>query len=285
MAISGKTNLFGLVGTPIKHSFSPLMHNHFFANEDIDAAYLCFDMDSKSFKNIKQSVKTLGVQGFNVTIPYKENIISELDSIDKEAKIIGAVNTVAVNKGKLKGYNTDGIGFIASLKEKAKFDPKGKYAVIIGCGGASRALACYLLKEKVEFLGLCDIDTKRAKKLANDLKKHYKKACIHVYESSADVCLKDVDLLVNATGLGRKKSDPKIIDSKKIHKDILVYDLIYSPAEPELLKIAAKKGCKTMNGLWMLIYQGLKAQEIWQGQEYKGGEKILLAGVKKAGVL
>lgn len=285
MQISGKTKLFGLVGTPIKHSFSPLMHNHFFNKKDIDAVYTCFDMNAKSFKNIKTAVKTMGVAGFNVTIPYKEKIIPELDSIDKEAKIIGAVNTVAIKNGKLKGYNTDGIGFIASLREKAKFEPNGKFAVIIGCGGATRALACYLLKEKVSFLGLCDIDVKRAKKLAKELQAHYKKACIHVYDSSADICLKDIDLLVNATGMGRKNTDPKIIDHNKLHKDLLVYDLIYSPAEPELLKAANKKGCKTMNGLWMLIYQGLKGQEIWQDSNFPGGEKILLAGVKKAGVL
>jgi shikimate dehydrogenase len=208
-----------------------------------------------------------------------------LDAIDTEAKIIGAVNTVAVVDGKLTGYNTDGIGFIASLKEKAKFDVAGKYAVIIGCGGASRAIACYMLKEGLSFLGLCDIDTKRAHALAKDLRKHYKNACIHVYASSSEIDLSGVDLLVNATGLGRKNGDPAVIDTKKLHKRLFVYDLIYSPAEPALLKAAKAKGCKTMNGLWMLIYQALKAEEIWQGKAFPGEEKTLLAGVKKAGVL
>jgi len=283
--ITGKTSLFCLFGTPITHSFSPLMHNHFFSKNEIDAVYICADLDAARFKNVKQAIRTMGVKGCNVTIPYKETIIPMLDEIDAQAKIIGAVNTVAVVDGKLKGYNTDGIGFIASLKEKAKFDVAGKFATIIGCGGASRAIACYLLKEGVEFLGLCDIDQKRAQALAKDLRKHYKKACIHVYRSSDEIELKDIDLLVNATGLGRKKGDPAVIDVKKLHKGVFVYDLIYSPAEPALIKAANAKGCKTMNGLWMLVYQALKAEEIWQGKSFPGGEKTLLAGVKKAGAL
>ena len=280
MSITGKTKLYGLVGIPIKHSFSPAMHNQFFDKKKIDGVYVCFEMNGETFKSIKQSILTLGVQGFNVTVPYKEKIISKLDVIDKEASIIGAVNTVVVRNGKLKGYNTDGIGFIASLKEKVKFDPKGKYVVVLGAGGASRAVGCYLLKEKVAFLGLYDVDTKKVNDLAKHLRAHYPKMCVHVYSSSSEICLKNVDLLVNATGLGRKTTDHKVIDYKKIHKKVLVYDLIYNPTDPELLKAAKKKGCKTMNGLWMLIYQGLKAEEIWQGKKFPNAEKILLEGIK-----
>ena len=282
MKITGKTKLYGLVGMPIKHSFSPSMHNMFFEKKKIDGVYACFEMNNEAFKSLKSSILTLGVQGFNVTVPYKEKIIAKLDVIDKEAAIIGAVNTVVVRNGKLKGYNTDGIGFIASLKEKAKFDPKGKNAVIIGTGGASRAIGCYLLKEKVSFLGLYDVDKKRAQTLAKRLQEHYPKTCIHIYSTKEEICLKGADLLVNATGLGRKTTDPKVIDYKKIHKNILVYDLVYSPANPDLIKAAKRKGCKTMNGLWMLIYQGLKAEEIWQGKKYPNADKILLEGIKNA---
>lgn len=279
MKINAKTRLFGLVGTPIRHSFSPLMHNNFFERKKIDAVYTCFEMEPEDFRHIKRSMKTLGVCGFNVTVPYKEKIIKYLDEIDTEAAIIGAVNTVTVVDGRFKGYNTDGAGFIASLKERAGFDPQGKYAVIIGCGGASRALAAYLLKEKISFLGLCDVNKKAALKLKNELSEHYGPSCIYVYDDSSQIDLNGVDMLINATGLGRKASDPEVIEHKKLHKDLFVYDLIYA-VDSAIIKAARKKGCRTMNGLWMLIYQGLKAQEIWQKKKFPGAEKILLEGIK-----
>jgi len=279
--INSRTFLYGLVGFPVKHSFSPLMHNSFFEKKKIDAVYLCFETSPGQVKYLRNSIVSLGIKGLNITVPYKQKVISLLDKLDPMAELIGAVNTIKADKEKLSGFNTDGIGFVRSLKEEAKFDIRGRKAVILGAGGAAKSISVYLAKEKAGCLGLFDIHVKRAKELAEKIKGKYKKLTVEVYNSERDIDLGDVSLLVNATGLGMKKRDPLPLNPEKLRKGILVYDLTYNPVKPVLLKEAEKRGCKIMNGLWMLIYQGLASLEIWLGKDFTGDEKILFKALAK----
>jgi len=273
--INSNTSLYGLVGFPVKHSFSPLMHNYFFEKEGINAVYLCFETLPEQVKHLKNSIISLGIKGLNVTVPYKRKVMGFLDKLDPKAELIGAVNTIKADRGKLTGFNTDGIGFVRSLKEKAKFDIKGREAVILGSGGAAKSISVYLAEEEAGCLGLFDIKVGRAKKLAEEIKRRHKELKVKVYNSEPDIDLNDASLLVNATGLGMKKNDPLPLDPKKLGKNLLVYDLTYNPSNPVLLREAERRGCKVMNGLWMLIYQGLASLEIWLDRDLEGKETIL----------
>lgn len=279
--INSRTFLYGLVGFPVKHSFSPLMHNSFFEKKGINAVYLCFETLPEQIKHLRNSIISLGIKGLNVTFPYKQRVIGLLDKLDPKAELIGSVNTIKADRGKLTGFNTDGIGFVRSLKEKAKFDIKGKKTVILGAGGAAKSISFYLAEEKAGGLGLFDIKVRRAKKLAEEIKRRHKKLKVEVYNSEPDIDFKDTSLLINATGLGMKKKDPLPVNPNKLRKEILVYDLTYNPSRPALLREAEERGCKVMNGLWMLIYQGLASLEIWLDEDFPGGEKILSKSLAK----
>ncbi len=279
--INSNTSLYGLVGFPVKHSFSPLMHNYFFEKKGINAVYLCFETLPEQAKYLKNSIISLGIKGLNVTVPYKQKVMGILDKLDPKAELIGAVNTIKADRGELTGFNTDGIGFVRSLKEKAKFNIRGRKAVILGAGGAAKSISVYLAEEEAGCLGLFDIKIRRAKKLAEEIKERYKKLRVKVYNSEPDIDLNDTSLLVNATGLGMNKNDSLPLDPKKLGKNLLVYDLTYNPSNPVLLREAGKRGCKVMNGLWMLIYQGLASLEIWMGRDFPGGEKILSRALAK----
>lgn len=264
MVINSQTALLGLLGNPVTHSLSPLIHNSIFQQKSMNAAYLCFEVRPDSLASAVEGLKRLGAVGFNLTIPHKEKVIPLLDGVSEEVRLIHAVNTVKNNKGKLVGYNTDGAGFIDSLKLKGGFSPQGKEACILGAGGAARSVAFYLCKEGVASLGLYDIERPRAKALAHGLKKIFKNINVTVLDRKEGLP-ESAALLINATGVGMRDSDPALLDATFFgrRKDLFVYDLIYNPAKPALLNEAERQGLKTMNGLWMLVYQALRALTIW----------------------
>lgn len=255
--ISGKTKLTGLFGYPVDHSMSPAMHNAAFEHLGLDLCYIAFPVRPEMLGEAVKAIRALDLQGVNVTVPHKEKVILFLDKVDEEALFIGAVNTILNSGGVLKGYNTDGRGFMESLKE-ADISAEGKNVLIIGAGGASRAIS-YYLSEKASRLYLFDIDNNKVKRLADDLSRIRKN--ISFKDNLKD--LNAVDIVVNATPLGLKESDPYPVDIALISPDMVVCDLIYK--QTPLLAAASQKGCKTLDGLGMLLHQGALAFEIWTG--------------------
>ncbi|MFN3740822.1 MAG: shikimate dehydrogenase [Thermodesulfovibrionales bacterium] len=248
--ITGKTKITGLIGYPVEHSLSPLMHNSAFEALGLDYCYVTFPVEPQRLKEAIEGIRALGLAGVNVTVPHKEAVIKFLDRVDEEAKEIGAVNTIVNKEGLLIGYNTDGRGFMASLNENC-IDIEKKTVFLIGAGGASRAVAYYLSKKAQELL-IYDIDIKKAKALAQNLKA----------KISEDLsALKGADIIINATPLGLKPDDPSPVDPQMLGREKVVCDLIYK--KTRLLKEAETKGCRTLDGLGMLLWQGVFAFELW----------------------
>jgi shikimate dehydrogenase len=200
-------------------------------------------------------VRALNLAGVNVTVPHKEAVIRFLDEVNEEASFIGAVNTVVNREGRLTGYNTDGRGFMRSLEEN-RIEVSGKKVLVVGAGGASRAIG-YYLSEKAKKLSIHDIDKNKLSRLVSDLSQIRK----NVTEATALAGLDEFDIFVNATPLGLKKGDPSPLDVSGLSSDQTVCDLIYK--KTALLEAAAEKGCRTMDGLGMLLWQGVLAFELW----------------------
>jgi len=258
---------FGLIGYPLGHSLSPVMHNTAFRELGVDAVYELFPMQKEELKDFFSGLKQEDspIFGLNVTVPHKESVIPFLDSLDSFAAKVGAVNTILITeKRKLIGYNTDGPGFLTHLTE-AKFDPSGRRIAILGAGGASRALISVfsLPPQRPEWIRLYDIDRERAVMLVRDLGKRMDLGQVEVVNSIDDLNIELADLLINATPIGMKAEDVALISEELLHKHLMVYDLVYNPAEAALLKMAKQKGARAENGLKMLFYQGVLAFQHW----------------------
>jgi len=264
LKISGKTKVLGLLGYPIEHSLSPAMHNAAFEHIGLDCCYVTFPVKPGFLKDAVRSVRALNLAGVNVTMPHKENVIPLLDKVDADASFIGAVNTVVNINGKLIGYNTDGNGFMRSLSE-AQIAVNKKNVLILGAGGASRAIGFYLAK-KASALFIYDIDEKKAGKLIRALNKIKNNVFSFSFQPSAfSHQLDDIDIIINATPLGLKKGDPLPVDINLLKPRHVVCDLIYKKIA--LLDKASKKGCRTLDGLGMLLWQGAFAFELWTGKK------------------
>lgn len=257
--------LYGLIGFPVKHSYSAAMHNAVFEALGIDARYELFEIKPEKLENEFKKLVGDGVCGFNVTVPHKEKIMKSLDQIDEEASIIGAVNTIKVDTNKAtKGFNTDGLGFITHLKDVVGFNPEGKNIAILGAGGAAKAISAQLAKNKAKSISLFDIKQGKTKALADKLQANFSDCKIRTVSQANALLKANPDLLVNATPVGMHKEDPLIFDSSHLQPELLVYDLIYNPAQTLLLREAKAKGCRgVFNGLGMLLYQGVLAFKIW----------------------
>ncbi|MBI4837792.1 MAG: shikimate dehydrogenase [Nitrospirae bacterium] len=281
MDVSGKTKIIGLFGFPVEHTLSPAMHNAAFKAMGLDMRYLPFKVSPQDLPHAVRAIRALNLTGVNVTVPHKEKVISLLDEVDKEAQFIGAVNTIVNKDGKLTGYNTDGRGFMQSLSE-AGIQVCGKKILIIGAGGASRAIS-YYLSEKAGKLVLFDIDKKKAGRLIRDLRKIRKNVFpFNLQPSSFNLAFNELDIIINATPLGLKKGDPLPVNINNLHKKHIVCDLIYR--RTPFLDKASKKGCKTLNGLGMLLWQGVFAFELWTGKKppVTVMQKALKSGLAKA---
>ena len=266
MKVTGKTSVYGIFGYPVKHSLSSLMQNAAFSKKAIDAVYVPFEVPPENLKEAVEGVRALGIKGLNVTVPHKERIVEHLDYLSDEAELLGAVNTVKNENGELTGYNTDAEGFLRSLLEEG-VDLEGKRALMFGAGGAARAVGYALLKGGVKFLNIVNRNFSRGKEVGELLGKLGNVLVYPLKESTIEVLLKDVDLIVNTTSLGMKPDDPLLFDYSKIPSGVTVVDIIYNPPETPLLKAAREKGCKTVNGLGMLVHQGAVAFEIWTGEK------------------
>lgn len=286
MRINGKTKIIGIIGDPVEHSISPQMHNAAYEELDINYCYIPFHVKKDGLENTADSLRSLNICGFNVTVPHKENIIKYLDEIDNNAKIIGAVNTVKNNKGRLIGYNTDAIGFMDSLKLDAKVSANNKKVLLLGAGGAARAISCGLCISNIAEIAITDIDKEKAHALFAHLKKHFNIPIKTLFtKKEIDNYLNECSILINATPIGMA---PKIAESpielvEIFNKNIFIYDIIYVPPKTKLLKNAAFLKLKTANGLGMLIRQGAAAFKIFTGIKapYEVMKKAALKALNK----
>lgn len=259
MNVNGKTKITGIFGHPVGHTLSPAMHNAAFRSLGLNMCYIAFDVLPKDLPDAVKAVKSLNLLGVNITVPHKENVIPLLDDVNAEAKFMGAVNTVVNSEGKLTGYNTDGLGFMSSLAE-AEISSDGKTILIIGGGGASRAISYYLSRGKATDLLLYDIDRSKVKKLADDL---------NISSDNKVSLLDDIenigkpDIIINATPLGLNNEDPLPLDPGHLNSETVVYDLVYK--NTKFLREAKKKGAKTLDGSGMLLWQGVEAFRLWTG--------------------
>jgi len=259
-----KSKLYGLVGFPIKHSLSPCMHNAAFSALKIKAEYKLFELQPDQLGGFLGSLKKRNICGFNVTYPYKEEIIRFLGSKSLGVKEIGAVNTVVVDKGgKLKGFNTDYLGFMAHLKE-LKLKPKK--VALIGAGGAAKAVCFALSKMKITQLCIYDIDKFKSLSLFKKLNSSFPKIKFDVASHFQDLEIPDKDLLINASPVGMCQSDPCLVAPGDLHTGLFVYDLIYSPCQTKLISLAKERNLNFSNGLGMLLYQGVFAFKHFSGR-------------------
>jgi shikimate dehydrogenase len=264
--------LVGLLGHPLGHTLSPLMHNAAYKKIGLnDYEYLPLDVAPQKLAEAVAGLRAGRVLGFNVTIPHKETIIPLLDEVTELARKIGAVNTVKNQAGRLIGYNTDGPGFLETLKNEGVFDPRRKKAVVLGAGGASRAVSTMLAESGIAELTITDAVKARAEQLANQLALSFDLECQAVELSSPLLLhsIEEADLLVNTSPVGMS---PQIENSPlptktNLSSRTLVYDLVYNPGETKLLQEAKKAGCKTVSGLGMLVRQGALAFTIFTGEE------------------
>jgi shikimate dehydrogenase len=265
--ISGKTSIFGIFGHPVEHSFSPGMHNSAFAAIGLDGCYVPFAVHPDDLGYAVKAIVPLGLCGLNITIPHKEKVIPLLDDLTDDARLIGAVNTIEVRDKKLIGHNTDGKGFLRSLREETGFRPKGKTFLMVGSGGAARAVCFELALAGAGDILLHDIDRDKAGKLAHDIRSATATRVTVADASSLRTLAPDADCLINATPLGLKKSDPLPLSRQLMRKGQLVCDLVYNPPDTRLLRTARLQGAKTLRGIGMLLYQGVIAFEIWTGKK------------------
>ncbi len=265
MKIKGSTNIVGLIGHPVEHSFSPPMHNAAFDKLGMDYVYVAFDVDPNNLKSAIDGAESLNIKGFNVTIPHKIEVMQFLDEIDDVASLIGAVNTIDFKN--LKGYNTDGIGAVRAIEEITHI--KNKNIVVAGAGGASRAISFYLAKYGAKSITILNRNIDRAKGLASDiLDSGLINGVFADSISKINSYLVNADILIDTTPIGMHPhaDDEPIARAENMHEDLVVFDAVYNPNETVLIKEAIKAGAKPVYGIKMLLYQGAESFEIWTGR-------------------
>ncbi len=265
--ITGKTKICGIFGYPIEHSLSPLMHNAAFKALGLDYLYVAVKVAPEDLAAAVKAIRAMHLAGVNITIPHKEKVVPFLDDISPEAKAIGAVNTIVNCGGRLVGDNTDGKGFIKSLTAENKVKLAGKKVLLLGGGGAGRSIGVSLLKNNIQTLYLHDIDAYRAATLAADLRSiNTRNKVVQIDQTGLQQAVKEADLLINATPIGMKISDPCVVNPRWLHQKLFVYDIVYN-CETALLKEAKRKKIKCANGLGMLVNQGAISFELWTGKK------------------
>lgn len=261
--------IFGLVGFPVEHSYSAIMHNAVFKELGIDARYDLFEIKPFNFNQEFKALLDRGVSGLNVTIPFKEKVVKLVNSVEPQAELIGAVNTIKINADKTAtGYNTDGAGFGMHLNDIVGFSVQGRQVSILGAGGAAKAICVQLAKTEVAGISIFDVAQDKAKKLKLKLTSNFPNCPVQVVKTADALLEHKPDLLVNATPLGMHKGSESAFNAELLHKKLVVYDLVYNPKETPLIKQAKRKGCVgVFNGLGMLLYQGVLAFKIWLDTE------------------
>ena len=272
--ITGHTVLTGLLGSPVEHSISPMMHNEAFRCLGLDYVYLAFNVGTENLKTAVEGLKVLGVRGFNLTMPDKNLMAKYCDHLSPAAEMIGAVNTVVNDNGILTGYTTDGIGYMQAARD-AGFDLTEKTMTLLGGGGAATAICVQAaldgLKE-IRVFNLKDEFYPRLQELLNKI--NDRTDCKVTLNDLADEealkeSIQTSHILVNGTSVGMSpNADACLIKDMSVFRpDLIVSDVIYNPEETKLLRLAREHGCPTFNGLYMLLYQGAAAFKLWTGKD------------------
>jgi len=256
--------VLGVIGYPIEHSLSPPMHRAALKELGLDYHYDKFEVKPEELENFVSDARE-NFLGFNVTVPHKVEIIKFLDNLSKEAELIGAVNTVKFENDSATGFNTDGIGAIRALEEAGQ-QANGKKVLILGAGGASRAISFQLAMEGAE-ISICDKAGDKAEELAAEIMKKLNKD-VRILDFPIKEKLDEFDILINATPVGMSPNiDNSPLPREFLNPSLTVMDIVYNPLETKLLKEAREAGCKTVNGTGMLVNQGAESLRIWLGVE------------------
>lgn len=276
MRISGTTTLLGLIGTPVGHSGSPAMHNQAFETLNLDYAYLAFDIKENQVREFLDAARLLKMRGFNVTMPCKTETAKLVDELSTEARIIGAVNTVVNENGKLTGYNTDGIGFVRSLKERG-VEVKGKSITLMGGGGAGTAIFAQMALDGAKQLHIFNRKGPRYDKLERmraALKLLAPECIISINdlddEKKLYASIRESEILINATNVGMKPKEQETLikDISVYREELVVADIIYNPLETKMMRDARQAGVRTIiGGKGMLLWQGAEAFRLFTGKE------------------
>lgn len=283
--ITGSTGLLGLIGSPVSHSGSPAMYNYSFQELGLDYAYLAFDVPVSEVKNAIQAIRTFHMRGCNVTMPCKTEVVQYMDELSPAAQIIGAVNTIVNEDGRLVGHITDGTGFVDNLKDQGT-QVKGKKLTIAGGGGAATAVQVQCALDgarEISIFNRKDAFFGRTVETAEKIKKACPNCVVNVYDIEDQEKMKeemaDSDIFVNATIVGMKpmENESVVKDISAFHKDLVVCDVVYNPRETKLLKEAKEKGCKCIGGEGMLLWQGVAAFKLYTGKDMpvEGVKRIL----------
>ena len=252
-----------VIGKPIKHSLSPLIHNYWINKYQLGLEYKKMEVEKESLPSLIENVREGKITGLNITLPYKKDIISYIDEVSYSAKDIGAINTVFIRGNKVYGENTDGIGFTRALEKKTKFNFSNKSIYILGAGGASYGIISELIKKKVEKIYVTNRTKQKTIQLVKHFKTKNKKINLEFVEWKDLVPNSDVDLIINTTSFGMKDNECLKIDINNLKDTLIFVDIIYNPKETELLKLFKKEGFVCMNGLSMLIEQAAVSFELW----------------------
>jgi len=265
-AITGKTIVCGVIGDPVEHTMSPVMHNTAFRQLGLDYAYLAFRVKGEALAAAIKGLKALNIRGLNVTIPHKVTVLPLLDRLDPLAEKIGAVNTIVNDAGVLTGYNTDAAGFLQALREKDT-EPRGKQVLLLGAGGAARAIG-FILAENGAQLSILNRmqELSWAEDLAIRLSRSYdiKVSFGELNAENLRRAIDGTDILVNATSVGMTPgADRTPVSAALLCSKLVVFDIVYNPFETRLIREAKDAGARTIDGLEMLVWQGALAFELW----------------------
>ena len=267
MAISGRTKVCGVLGDPIEHTLSPTIHNAAFNHLKLDFVFLAFHVKAANLENALRGMRGLGIHGLNVTMPHKSTVTAYLDELSPAVKFLGSANTILNEDGRLSGFNTDGVGALKALRENG-IELSEKKVMLLGAGGAAKAIAFALAKEVGELVVL-NRTPEKAKELAEHLTEKLGKRVLGSPLSPEALAenLQGSDVLINATSAGMTpETNQSIVAPWLLRSDLAVMDIVYNPIETKLAKEAKAAGSRVISGVEMLIYQGAASFEIWTGR-------------------
>jgi len=263
---TGRSKVCGIIGDPIEHTMSPVMHNAAFKNRGVDYVYLAFRVKKEELGKAIEGMRALDIRGLNITIPHKVTVIPFLDELDPLADKIGAVNTIVNDNGVLRGYNTDATGFLHALRERG-VEPEGKSVVILGAGGASRAIS-FILAERGSRLAILNRTWDKAKVCADRISEIFQRetTALKLNRENLAAALSQADILVNATSVGMSPNiNETPVTSNLLKPGLVVFDIVYNPIKTRLRREAEAAGATVISGLDMLVWQGALAFEKWTG--------------------
>lgn len=267
-AIDGSTKVLGIFGDPVDHTMSPKMQNAIIQDLGLNYVYVPFHVTESNLKDAVSAIRGLGIQGVNITIPHKVSIMQYLDEIDDTAQKIGSVNTIKNDQGTLIGKNTDGEGCLNAI-EDAGIEVKGKNAIILGAGGASKAIAFYLA-QKLDHLTIINRSRKKLDDLIMHLQQYFEIPIQGlIFDQTEDLkwAFRKANILINTTPIGMSPNIKMCpIEEKYLHQDLFVNDIVYNPLQTQLLRNARQIGCKTLSGVEMLVNQGAIGFKWWTGK-------------------